>query len=448
MGTDSGATRAIVTVHGTWAGDRDLETPRWWEKNSAFCGNLASAMQHERNPVDFHEFMWSGENSFLNREAATKALIDFLEPLSKAYNTIDLIAHSHGGNIVANALYDNRKNSREVLARVQNVVSVGTPFFGRRTPFLRRFAKLFICIGQLYALAIGVLLTVFGVMVATSDTSIFSLFGFAGAIIMVIGGLILHILYRLNRRGSRFRIFFSNKPSNPLVRWHVVCHENDEAVNALRIAEATHYTLIKKDTVKRMLANLFNNVFVLTLGGLMIFEIYKLIDELGELTSANVSDRLIFEMPWKLLLAPFGIYLIGWSLVWLVGRVFGGPLAGFANKRISGGIRAVCFGQDGPTILRDVKEVPHKLAFERLPIDPETGAKMNTQVEVLRAAYFDENRDQISKLVIGQSLADLLQGLPIEGLDKAMLHTTYFDYSEIVAMIADVLHEPGEVIAP
>ena len=128
MTSKSGAARAIVTVHGTWAGDRNEIKPRWWEKNSAFCESLIGENPHNTEPADIHEFIWSGENSFLYREAATNALIEFLAPLSKEYNQIDIIAHSHGGNIVSNALYANKKKSEAALANVRNVVSVARHF--------------------------------------------------------------------------------------------------------------------------------------------------------------------------------------------------------------------------------------------------------------------------------------------------------------------------------
>lgn len=441
MTSKSGAARAIVTVHGTWAGDRNEIKPRWWEKNSAFCESLIGENPHNTEPADIHEFIWSGENSFLYREAATNALIEFLAPLSKEYNQIDIIAHSHGGNIVSNALYANKKKSEAALANVRNVVSVGTRFFGRRTPLLRRFAKLFICIGQIYAFLLALAVLYFGFVL----TSAGDFFIVLGVLAFVIGFAILFVLYWLNRKGSRFRVLISNRSTNPSINWHVISHENDEAINALMIAENTHYRLIKKDTIRRTLTALFSNIFMVSLGCYMIFVLYTLYHEI---TESSWAEDLGIQLPTKLLLIPLGIYIVGFAIFWVIGRLFGGPLANFANNRISGGIRAVVFGQDGPTILRNIQDMPHKYDADRLPIDASFATKMSAEVEVLRAEYFDTHRDQLSKLVVGQSLADLLNGLPIEGLDEAMLHTTYFDHGEVVKMIARAIYQPGEIQAP
>src|ERR1700754_3163859 len=101
----------IVIVHGTFA-----ETFDWWLPGSDFCRTLdrllgesgceARCWSHVPSPDDPLLFRWSGLNSEQARVDAAEDLAAYLaiHLKNEDIERVHIIAHSHGGNIVANAL--------------------------------------------------------------------------------------------------------------------------------------------------------------------------------------------------------------------------------------------------------------------------------------------------------------------------------------------------------
>ncbi len=122
----------IITVHGTFDGDQGQEkaADQWWRSGSDFLEEFIDGLGVSKRP-HIEEFIWSSENSDVDRNGASKALISTLKKaLSKAEQVI-VIAHSHGGNIVAQSLAHGRLNLNRISA-----ISVGTPFLKRQRSFL------------------------------------------------------------------------------------------------------------------------------------------------------------------------------------------------------------------------------------------------------------------------------------------------------------------------
>src|ERR1700726_3299876 len=97
---DFNSDRIVVhLVHGTFAQNAA------WTKEGSF---LRSKIEDTFPPgkVSFSEFTWTGENSHRQR---FNAAIDFYEHLSRAFQAEPgahfIIAHSHGGNVVLQALF-------------------------------------------------------------------------------------------------------------------------------------------------------------------------------------------------------------------------------------------------------------------------------------------------------------------------------------------------------
>jgi hypothetical protein len=99
----------VLIIHGTFAQDGD-----WFRRQSKFCnalneqlikhGSAAECWSQLSN--DGFEFRWSGANSELERRLAgwrLHALLNKLETQDEP-NSYHIVAHSHGGNVVLNAL--------------------------------------------------------------------------------------------------------------------------------------------------------------------------------------------------------------------------------------------------------------------------------------------------------------------------------------------------------
>ena len=101
--------RVVVhLVHGTWPyGPFRRSKPKkptgWFDEGSSVRKALQKA---SGNVAEFVEFPWSGKNSFAARQEAALGLRKHLdESLKKDSDAMHvLVAHSHGGTVVAGAL--------------------------------------------------------------------------------------------------------------------------------------------------------------------------------------------------------------------------------------------------------------------------------------------------------------------------------------------------------
>lgn len=118
--------RAVFTlVHGTWS-----RSAAWTNSESSLCRALITAFGYK---VVFNPFVWSGSNSLKARRAASREfrtnLKQTVELYPAAYHYI--ICHSHGGNVVLDAL------TPELGERVDGVVCLATPVIVSRKRAIR-----------------------------------------------------------------------------------------------------------------------------------------------------------------------------------------------------------------------------------------------------------------------------------------------------------------------
>jgi len=129
-----------IVVHGTFAAH---ET--WWRLgsgNQTFADRLEQALNEEgmsetvwhpilRAGLSYDDFSWSGENTHHARLAAGRKLAQSLDDLAQRLKAstgaplfVNLVAHSHGGNVALEAI-------RHVgdAVRVRRLVCLGTPLF-------------------------------------------------------------------------------------------------------------------------------------------------------------------------------------------------------------------------------------------------------------------------------------------------------------------------------
>lgn len=121
--------KAIVLVHGTFAGDdvigvvREVSRflpglanklnqvgKRWFDDLVGDVGNFTSeyAKQFEQwinrgasDPITVHRFHWSGENHHIGRADGAMRLLTELPKLAQPDQRVLVMAHSHGGNLAA-----------------------------------------------------------------------------------------------------------------------------------------------------------------------------------------------------------------------------------------------------------------------------------------------------------------------------------------------------------
>lgn len=131
----------VILVHGTFACGEDDSRPRWWQRGSVFWKRLKAALPSNIGMLDSQPlFKWSGENHYMSRYTAGLDLLTYLEELEKCKKPYHIVAHSHGGTVLWNALriaYLSAKRQRRRnptstcpfnLPHLRSCTAVATPF--------------------------------------------------------------------------------------------------------------------------------------------------------------------------------------------------------------------------------------------------------------------------------------------------------------------------------
>jgi hypothetical protein len=157
--TFSAPKETIIVVHGTQLTARRPDHRQWYEPKSVFCNELDARLEEHgssarcwahldetwearqrrrpKDPIDATKdiFTWSGANSASERSDASARLVEYLNELSQLGWRCHVIAHSHGGTVLHEALrrtqYPTGRSSKKrgypVPWNHGNLVTMGTP---------------------------------------------------------------------------------------------------------------------------------------------------------------------------------------------------------------------------------------------------------------------------------------------------------------------------------
>ena len=150
MQMEESAKETVVIVHGTWAAPEPEKT-QWYQRpddvsaTDGFVSKLDAALEARGSPArcwahcvkGLPIFQWSGENSWVARTRAAGALADYLAKVQEEGWRCHIVAHSHGGNVVVEAL------PQITAATSPNgshgpIVTLGSPFIDTMSPILKR----------------------------------------------------------------------------------------------------------------------------------------------------------------------------------------------------------------------------------------------------------------------------------------------------------------------
>jgi len=133
----AGLTEVVLLVHGTFAYDDQDEaiatSRRWWQRASAFCRRFTEVLR-ELDPsriLEFQPFRWSGANRESNRRNTARLLLKSLLKLESEGRSYHVVAHSHGGSALWEALCLAlpRKRTTEIpFPNLKTWTTIGTPF--------------------------------------------------------------------------------------------------------------------------------------------------------------------------------------------------------------------------------------------------------------------------------------------------------------------------------
>ena len=130
----------IVTVHGTFAhieitsrDDKNNIVSQWWQPNSVFEQRIKKFIGSDGSSgapgsgAEFYRFVWNGDNSVLARRKAGSRLLSELKALEAQGEKYCIVAHSHGGSVVSDALQEAAAKGIK-LDGMKRWITVGTPF--------------------------------------------------------------------------------------------------------------------------------------------------------------------------------------------------------------------------------------------------------------------------------------------------------------------------------
>jgi hypothetical protein len=146
---EESARETVIIVHGTWAAP-EPGTRRWYQladdgsAAEGFTAKLNDALQERDSPARCWAhctqgnqiFQWSGDNSWTARTRAASALADYVARLRNDGWRCHIVVHSHGGNVVVEAL-------PQIMAAPKSsgppgtIVTLGTPFVDTKAPISR-----------------------------------------------------------------------------------------------------------------------------------------------------------------------------------------------------------------------------------------------------------------------------------------------------------------------
>lgn len=494
----AGGKETVIIVHGTWAGP-EASVRRWYEpSNDGYVegfpskldralqrrGSLARCWAHCESRSGI--FTWSGHNNWIGRARASAELADYVNRLQNEGWRCHLVAHSHGGNVVRDAL---PRILTPATAQGGTVTSLGTPFIDAMVPIeaRRKRGRLVRAVADgifVVLLLMAALIGFFGLW-AEGDRHGWALFsaGAGGLALFIAGVPILGLgakavasfrRYRQRRRAAPMRprwlaigsavdeawqiLHHLRRFDNPFVRQRsvlsfLVANWREQAARSVEIARIHGARSWGDLTV----AGRIGYVVVLLLGGfcaLMIIAIqpHQLRGSYVEFAT-GISLFWLAIVFWSILVFGWTFYSALWApLRWIArqaGALFGLPSAVgtyFVRKKAWTLVQAAAMGLDGyGYALPEVTNAPTSPQVETVVYDD-----MPTHVEqrALRrrdawlTAHFGAVSDTFSQIsVTAADIAALLQ--KIES-DMSLVHAAYYMEDDCIEQIASWIAQPRE----
>lgn len=223
----------VLLVHGTFAASDDDEGDQWWQRESSFQQQLFDGLP-DSFEVETETFHWSGQNKESHRRRAAEHLYyNYLLRYEEELTTYHIIAHSHGGNVVARAFLLAEQRMRR-LSRLGSWSTLGTPFFQFDLPNGKRTLSDRISRSALSSLVLGTTSTIGFCIAGLGGANLDTLLFWMGITFFI---FCFDALFEVLTGGFRPIIFASIEKSDVAHRddWLGIWSEHDEAIIGLKL---------------------------------------------------------------------------------------------------------------------------------------------------------------------------------------------------------------------
>lgn len=418
----------VITVHGTFAADPSDDGEQWWQRGSAFTTALAERLADKGVPgIDVRPFHWSGLNSDQARLRAAAALAGTLATAKKADRPVAVIAHSHGGNVLMEALVQRR--TRRPLAAV---LTLGTPFFRRRLKPLPTLIALFKVVLGL-AVAPAMLMYAWMAFPTALDGSRIELIVLPLLILAFVVWAFLsgtRALVRQRRASQRAQMAVAPD------RWLVIQSPRDEAMRLLESAVAVKPVFVSRASAHGQwvrfgtVAGVFGTLAFLFATG--SYFLAPIIEKMGK---RDFGPGIIADFTFLLVIpVVFALIYVAVRLFsWIIGARL---LSSMLNVSIHGGIVGAAYGGDDVYALTGVARTPPYLTGvreQRVAAVNLGGIDDNAIIDAAREFYSEIVAEEVGEMTFADP--DLL----MKRMTDALYHNAYMRDGDIVEAVADHL---------
>ncbi|MGO4682897.1 phospholipase effector Tle1 domain-containing protein [Hyphomicrobium sp. 2TAF46] len=473
----------IVTVHGTGAGVPDDVGQSWWQKDSAFQKKTAEIVELAGDGIEVVPFHWgAGPNSETMRRAAGAKLYEQLRGYDEAGIDYYVIGHSHGGSVIYDALLRSAAKAAP-LERLKSWLTVGTPFLDFKPSWLL-FNRLNIWGQVVYVTGIGILLLAIGILTsryldlpfaqtvsASLGDKAFANFYypmlsfFFGYAIMCFG--ILTVIERLTKR------WYSDRDKTAArdlyeKKWVGLWHHDDEAISALANVRALHRAIIPSNFLVPVFSLIPLLITIFGLGYAFFYLVHSwnpdtqwLKDIFAKLATVDADPK----KDWTLqslfstisalatsitfIMGPIiGIYLlittVGIGLFRGFAHLIGIPLAKAIDRLVWDSVRQETWGNDrrGESV-RSVSPTPPLFSPRYVPLPDAVASKIARYSEMHATETLRKARELLGMTATATAVGDVGRDLSQQLSWRELIHTSYFEIDEFIALLAAALRRNG-----
>ncbi|MBI1186666.1 MAG: hypothetical protein GC206_04940 [Alphaproteobacteria bacterium] len=441
----------VISVHGTGDSTPTQTSEKWWEPDSPFCQALKQELAAQGIAADYHAFKWSGANSVVDREKAAEALAAEVRQRSKK-EEVHIVGHSHGGNVANDAAIYLRWGKKGRRRTIASLTTVGTPYLRSAVSAFQRF-------GAYFFIAIGVIGAV-GLAVTILSSIAYNMLMVGGAppavvagmlLILLIGGIAFYFMLKEAVQGMR-RVSRPGSLRSEAAKIFAIWHPRDEAIAVLNAAEAVKIepfapgALIRGSRVGGVLWGV--RLTILLMLAVLAFVIaHALGVEFGGWAGADCEGLACLGLQrgdmagyWFVIVTPLAVLGLIWMLIYGLYRLVFGVGAeilfrGAMNRTVRNIFRGMAFGSVGDQRPAAVDTQPSVFNCVRAELDGPLAERIEAGARAAAIALLEKYRGEIFS--VGGNHKELFENIPNDAMIwNSLVHTTYFDYPEMAAMIA------------
>ncbi|MEZ5956449.1 MAG: hypothetical protein R3C27_04470 [Hyphomonadaceae bacterium] len=456
---------AIVTVHGTGDTAESADGGKWFQRGSQFSDRLLAHLSGQGVSGEVIPHLWSGANSAWDRERGANKLAARIRGLYRKYDTIHVVAHSHGGNVANDAAvllkWGLRRNAER--EKFDSLTTIGTPFFNVRTGVPQRIAGILFTLIAWGSAIVFPLLAAFLIWGALSGENVMDMGSqqselMATAIYILIVGPCTLFMLNMSRQGIR-RILRPKTGGRTRTSVFSIWHQNDEAIAFLQRVEELNLEPFPRGSLYRGSRGVAISLGVLAV--LLIGLLNPLLYSLGRgdlfgmmdgIADEDTAGNIVAMTMISLLLAPAIFTVVYFAYRFLVGGfVQEVGVRGSMNRFVGGVMRGVAMGRDGDQMLYGVSTTSHTHTTQELVLSGDCAARMQEGANTSVGKLIDKYR--WSLFAVGGDSNASLTALTTDTMTwDSLVHTTYFDQPEVAAAIGDhivrTVRESAHAAAP